>query len=73
MAEFMTHIECEGRSWSQSWMRMKVVSIGGLGWLGHQRPRVIDRPLPGKFSSWRPKLIGANRQKGVAKKFIFKL
>ena len=33
---------------------------GGLGWLGHQRPRVIDRPIPGKFSSWRPKLLGAN-------------
>ena len=23
-------------------------------WLGQQRPQVIDRPVPGKFSSWRP-------------------
>ena len=39
---------------------------GGLGWLGHKRPRVIDRPVPGKFSSWRPELLGANpsSQKG---------
>ena len=30
---------------------------GGLGWLG---PWDIDRPVPGKFSSWRPELLGAN-------------
>ena len=31
---------------------------GGLGWLGHQRPRVTDSlPLPGKFSSWRPSYL----------------
>ena len=27
----------------------------GPGWQGHQRPRVIDKPVPRKFSSWRPK------------------
>ena len=39
---------------------MTLALDAALGWLGHQRPWVIDRPLPGKFRSWGPELPGAN-------------
>ena len=47
---------------------MTLALDAGLGWLGHQRPWVIDRP--GKFSSRGPanpssKKVGAKRQTAV--------
>ena len=45
---------------TEQWQREDVQNYGWLGWLGHHRPRVTDRPVPGKFSSWRPELLGAN-------------
>ena len=44
---------------------------GGLGWLGHQRPWVIDRPVPGKTSSgkfsaaWREVFASRRRRRRI--------